>query len=122
VIIIEDVLVRTIGLKPSIYDSVLVEYGLLWFTMLAAPWIARNKGRVFIDAITQLLPAAIQRVLAKFVYFVCVCTSLTVFYYSLRLLITAIAQNQIDTRAVDMPMAALLAPTRRSRSSSTRPS
>jgi C4-dicarboxylate transporter, DctQ subunit len=110
VIIVTDVLVRTIGFKPWIYDSVLVEYGLLWFTMLAAPWLARNKGHVYIDAITQLLPAAIQRVVAKFVYLVCVCTSLTVCYYSIRLLITAISQQQIDTRAVDMPMWSLLAP------------
>lgn len=58
-LIVTDVLIRTVGLKPWIYSSVLVEYGLLWFTMLAAPWLARNKAHVFIDAITLLLPAAV---------------------------------------------------------------
>jgi TRAP-type C4-dicarboxylate transport system permease small subunit len=109
-LIVSDVLIRTAGFKPWLYSSVLVEYGLLWFTMLAAPWLAHNKGHVFIDAVTQLLPAAAQRVLAKLVYLVCVCTSLTVCYFSTRLLITAIVEHQIDTRAVDMPMWALLAP------------
>jgi TRAP-type C4-dicarboxylate transport system permease small subunit len=110
VLIVSDVLIRTVGLKPWLYSSVLVEYGLLWFTMLAAPWLARNKAHVFIDAITQLLPAAAQRVLAKFVYLVCVCICLTIAYFSLRLLLDAIAHEEIDTRAADMPMWSLLAP------------
>ena len=55
-LIVSDVLIRTVGLKPWIYSSVLVEYGLLWFTMLAAPWLARHKAHVFIDALTQILP------------------------------------------------------------------
>ncbi len=83
-LIVSDVLIRLVGLKPWLYSSVLVEYGLLWFTMLAAPWLARTKGHVFIDAITQLLPPAAQRVLAKFVYLVCVVTSLVFAWYSLQ--------------------------------------
>ena len=109
-LIVSDVLIRTVGLKPWLYSSVLVEYGLLWFTMLSAPWLARHKRHVFIDAITQLLPGAIQRVLAKFVYLGCASISFIVSYYSLQLLITAIVEHQLDTRAVDMPMWALLAP------------
>jgi C4-dicarboxylate transporter DctQ subunit len=109
-LIVTDVLIRTAGLKPWLYSSVLVEYGLLWFTMLAAPWLARNKAHVFIDAITQLLPAALQGVLAKFVYVVCVFMSLVVAFYSLNLMITAIVEGQIDTRAVDMPLWTLYAP------------
>jgi C4-dicarboxylate transporter, DctQ subunit len=109
-LIVSDVLIRLAGFKPWLYSSVLVEYGLLWFTMLSAPWLARNKRHVFIDAITQLLPGSVQRVLAKLVYLVCVAISVIAFYYSLRLLITAIDQHQIDTRAVDMPMWSLLAP------------
>jgi TRAP-type C4-dicarboxylate transport system permease small subunit len=109
-LIVTDVLVRTAGFKPWQASSVLVEYGLLWFTMLAAPWLARHKAHVFIDAITQLLPAAVQQVLAKFVYLACVIASLVVCYYSLRLVITAIAEDQIDIRAVDMPLWSLIAP------------
>ena len=47
VLIVSDVLIRLVGLKPWLYSSVLVEYGLLWFTMLATPWLARNKRHVF---------------------------------------------------------------------------
>jgi C4-dicarboxylate transporter DctQ subunit len=110
VLIVSDVLIRTVGLKPWLYSGVLVEYGLLWFTMLAAPWLARAKAHVFIDAITQLLPTAVRLVLEKLVYLVCVIISLVITYYSFSLLITAITEGQIDTRAVDMPLWALYAP------------
>jgi TRAP-type C4-dicarboxylate transport system permease small subunit len=109
-LIVTDVLIRVSGFRPWIYSSVLVEYGLLWFTMLAAPWLARHKAHVFIDAITQLLPAALQQALARLVYLVCVCISLVIAWYSLRLLIAAIAEGQIDVRAADMPLWSLLAP------------
>ena len=109
-LIVSDVLVRTAGFQTWQASSVLAEYGLLWFTMLAAPWLTRQKAHVFIDAITQILPAPVQRILAKFVYFTCAFFSLVVFYYSLRLVIDAIAEGQIDVRAVDMPLWTLLAP------------
>lgn len=114
VLIVSDVLIRLVGhyvgIEPWLYSSVLVEYGLLWFTMLSAPWLARNKTHVFIDAVTQLLPPKVQRMVAKFVYFVCVVTCFTVCFYSIRLVITAVTEHQIDTRAVDMPLWTLLAP------------
>jgi C4-dicarboxylate transporter, DctQ subunit len=109
-LIVADVLMRLIGVQSWLYSSVLVEYGLLWFTMLSAPWLARNKKHVFIDAVTQMLPAPIQRAVAKLVYFVCVCVSFAVCYYASVLLVEAFAQHQIDTRAVDMPLWTLLAP------------
>lgn len=109
-LIVVDVFIRLSGLKPWTYSSGIVEYGLLWFTMLAAPWLVRIKGHVFIDAITQLLPRGAQRILAKIVYFVCVCSAITFCYYSLQLLIDAIAENQIDTRGEDMPLWTLMLP------------
>lgn len=110
ILIVYGVLARLAGLQPWIYSSVLVEYGLLWFTMLSAPWLARNKRHVFVDAVTQMLPSSIQRVVATFVYLVCVIVSFGVAYYSFRLLTDSIATGQIDTRAVDMPEWSLLAP------------
>lgn len=110
VLIVSDVLIRLSGLKPWTYTSGIVEYCLLWFTMLGAPWLVRVKGHVYIDAVTQLLSFKVQRVLAKVVYFVCICSALMICYYSLRLLIDAIASHQIDTRGEDMPMWTLLLP------------
>jgi C4-dicarboxylate transporter, DctQ subunit len=109
-LIVSDVLIRLVGLKPWQYSSVLVEYGLLWFTMLAAPWLARTKGHVFIDAVTQLLPRGAQRAIARVAYLICMCSALVFAYYALDLLISAYVNADVDTRAVDMPMWTLLAP------------
>lgn len=110
VLIVADVLVRLVGIPPWTYTSGVVEYGLLWFTMLAAPWLVRVKGHVFIDALIRLVPAAAQRALARLAYAICTVSSAAFAYLSLRLLIDAIAQNLIDTRGEDMPMWTLLAP------------
>ncbi len=98
------------GITPWAYSSALVEYGLLWFAMLAAPWLVRIKGHVFIDAVTQMLPPDFQRVLAKVVYVICISASLVFSYFSLQLLIEALGSGEIDTRGEDMPLWTLLFP------------
>lgn len=110
VLIVADVFMRVVGIPPWTYISALVEYGLLWFTMLAAPWLARTKGHVFIDAITLLLPPRAQRFMAKIAYAVCICTTLVFSLYSFDLLIEAIRMGHIDTRGEDMPLWTLLLP------------
>ena len=59
VLIALDVILPLVGIQP--WDGTLgvVEYGLLWFTILAAPWLARIKGHVFIDAVAEMLPPVV---------------------------------------------------------------
>ena len=78
--------------------------------MLAAPWLVRIKGHVFIDAVTQLLPKTVQRVLAKIVYLICVCSALVFCYFSLMLLVEAIQSGEVDIRGENMPLWLLLVP------------
>ena len=114
VLIVVDVGIRfvgpTLGIQAWIYSFGVVEYGLLWFAMLAAPWLVRIKGHVFIDAITQLLPPGAKRVMAKISYLICVCAALVFTYFSMQLLIEAFATGQTDTRGEDMPLWTLLFP------------
>ncbi len=88
----------------------LVEYGLLWFTMLAAPWLARIKGHVFIDAVTELLSPEIQKVTAKFAYLVAFTGSVAFAYYSVLLLVEAIEEEMIDERGADLMLWTLYFP------------
>ncbi len=110
VLIVADVIMRLTGIPPWTYISAIVEYGLLWFTMLAAPYLVRIKGHVFIDAVTQLLTPGLKGVLAKFVYLICVTACLVFSSFSFDLLIEAFASGEIDTRGEDMPLWALLLP------------
>lgn len=109
-LIVTDVLVRLAGFSPWIYSSGLVEYGLLWFTMLAAPWLARIKGHVFIDAVKVLLPAPVQKAMAKIVYVICIVSCLVFAYYAGGLFLDAIRLGQMDVRGEEMPLWTLLVP------------
>lgn len=91
-----------LGISPWDMTLGLVEYGLLWFTMLAAPWLARVKGHVFIEAVTVLLSPAVQKVTAKIAYVVAFCGSVAFAYYSALLLWEAIVDELIDERGADM--------------------
>lgn len=105
-----DVFWRLAGMQPWLYVTIIVEYGLLWFAMLAAPWLARTKGHVFIDAITQLMPNVVRRVVAKIAYLICIISCGIFSYFSLQLLIPAYLDAEIDPRAVEVPLWYLLLP------------
>ena len=90
-----------VGVVPWDRTHGFVEYGLLWFTMLAAPWLARIKGHVFIDAVTQLLSSEVQKVTARFAYLVAFSGSTALAYFSTGLLIEAYVNEFIDDRGAD---------------------
>ncbi len=91
-----------IGIQPWDMTLGFVEYGLLWFTMLAAPWLARVKGHVYLDVVTELLPPAVQKVAAKITYMVAFCGSAAFAYYSALLFWEAYVDGLIDERGADM--------------------
>ena len=109
-LIVVDVLLRLVEISPPAFTITYVEYILLYFTMLSAPWLVRVKGHVFIDAVTQLMPRGVKRVLANIVYFLSVCSALTFCYISFGLLVDAIETQNLDVRGVDMPAWLLFAP------------
>jgi C4-dicarboxylate transporter, DctQ subunit len=115
VLIVSDVFIRLVGgplfgVDPWIYSAGIVEYSLLWFAMLAAPWLVRVKGHVFIDAITQIMPGRIQYYLAKVSYLISVCAAIVFFWFSLDLFLAAWWSNELDIRGEDMPLWTLLIP------------
>ncbi len=109
-LIVVEVFVRLLGLQPSSYTLGVVEYGLLWFTMLGAPWLVRMKGHVFVDSLVQLLPAVVQSVLARLVYVICIVCSLFFIYYSTDLAIDAFLSGEMDIRGEAQPLWLLLVP------------
>jgi len=110
VLIVFDVSIRIMGFKPPAFTIAVVEYILLYFTMFGAPWLVRQKGHVFIDAVTQFLPPAVKRAVAKLVYMICITSSLIFFYFSGGLLIETLRSGSLDVRGVDMPQWLLFAP------------
>ena len=110
VLITLEVLLPLVGIQP--WDGTLgvVEYGLLWFTILAAPWLARIKGHVFIDAVAVMLPPAVKKVTAKIAYLVAITGSLMLAYYSWLLLVESYVDENIDERSIELMLWWIYAP------------
>ena len=90
------------SIQPWAMSMGFVEYCLLWFTMLAAPWLARVKGHVYLDAVTELLPLEVRKVTAKITYVVAFCGSAAFAYFSALLFWEAYVEELIDERGADM--------------------
>ena len=110
VMIVVDVTMRIVGLTPPPFTIAVVEYILLWFAMLAAPWLVRIKGHVFIDAVTRFFPAAVRTAVAKAVYAVCIGAATIYGVHAAGLLGTAWQNDMVDVRSIDMPLWALYGP------------
>jgi C4-dicarboxylate transporter DctQ subunit len=108
--IVIDVSMRTLGFTPPSFTLSLVEYALLYFAMLCAPYLVRHKGHVTIEALVSVLPPAIQKILAKLVYTASICVALLFAYYSLELFLEAWETQEPDVRGIDMPYWTLFLP------------
>ena len=74
-----DVSIRSLGFRPPLFTSSVVEYALLYLAMCSAPWLAREKGHVVIEALLSMMPNFIRLPLAKIVYLV---TALACFLFT----------------------------------------
>jgi TRAP-type C4-dicarboxylate transport system permease small subunit len=101
--IVVDVLVRNLGLQPPAHTLTLTEYGLLYLTMLAAPWLVREKGHVYIELVTAAVSPRTRFWLTRVVYALCVLTCAVIFYFALEVTIDHYQRHVTDVRSFDMP-------------------
>ena len=103
VAIVVDVVVRNLGLQPPAHTLTLTEYGLLYVTMLGAPWLVRAKGHVYIELLTAAVSPRTRFWLTRVVYALCVLTCAVIFYFGLEVTIAHYQRDVIDVRSFDMP-------------------
>ncbi len=108
--ILTDVTLRDIGEDPPAWTLPLVEYALLYMTMMMSPWLVRQKGHIVVEAFTSLMPQGFFRWWAKFVYLACVVICLLLAYYALSLTIDAYVTDDIDIRSIEIPRIYLFLP------------
>jgi C4-dicarboxylate transporter, DctQ subunit len=101
--IVLDVIVRNLGLQPPAHTLTLTEYGLLYLTMLAAPWLVREKGQVYIELVTAALRPRARFWLTRVVYALCVLTCTVIFWFGLEVTIDHFQRQVTDVRSFDMP-------------------
>ncbi|MDU8925946.1 TRAP transporter small permease [Alisedimentitalea sp. MJ-SS2] len=101
--VIASVVMRNLGLQPFAWLFTSAEYGLLYMTMLGAPWLVREKGHVHIELLTAALPNGPRRMLSRAVAAACVLVCAILTWKGVELVMTNIARGDFDTRAYYYP-------------------
>jgi TRAP-type C4-dicarboxylate transport system permease small subunit len=101
--VVVSVAMRNFGVQPFAWLFTSAEYGLLYMTMLGAPWLVRERGHVHIELVTAALPPAVRRLVSRGVALACVAVSLALAWYGLQLFLTNIERNDYDVRAYFYP-------------------
>ncbi len=97
------VVMRNLGVQPFAWLFTSAEYGLLYMTMLGAPWLVREKGHVHIELLTAALPEGPRRILSRLVAVLCVVVCAGLAIKGAELVQTNIARGDFDTRAYYFP-------------------
>lgn len=101
--VIASVVMRNAGMQPFAWLFTSAEYGLLYMTMLGAPWLVREKGHVHIELVTAMLPAGLRNVVSRLVALLCVLVCLVLAWKGFELFMVNIKRNDFDVRAYYFP-------------------
>ncbi|MEM7643112.1 MAG: TRAP transporter small permease [Pseudomonadota bacterium] len=101
--VIASVLMRNAGVQPFAWLFTSAEYGLLYMTMLGAPWLVREKGHVHIELLTSALPEGPRRLVSRTVAALCVAVCVMLAWKGAELVLTNIERGDFDTRAYYYP-------------------
>ena len=103
IVVVADVVVRTLGLRPLAWASSTAEYILLYAAFLPMPALVRNKGHVFVEFLRAPMTAPLRRVCAVLVYAVCVAICAYLGWVAATSGIAAWREGSYETRTFDMP-------------------
>ncbi|WP_227268437.1 TRAP transporter small permease [Roseobacter weihaiensis] len=101
--VILSVAMRNAGIQPFAWLFTSAEYGILYMTMLGAPWLVREKGHVHIELVTAALPDGARAVVSRTVAFACVVVSAILAWKGAELMLTNIERADYDVRAYYYP-------------------
>jgi C4-dicarboxylate transporter DctQ subunit len=103
VIITLDVVLRNLGYQSSAHFFTFTEYALLIVPCLGAPWLAREKGHIYVEIVLNSLPPRGKRAATLLIGLFCIAVCLVIAWYGLQVTITNFVQNEKDVRSMDWP-------------------
>lgn len=101
--VVTSVMMRNLGLQPFAWLFTSGEYGLLYMTMLGAPWLVRERGHVHIELVTSALPEGARRIVSRLVAVLCVLVCVILAWKGIELFLKNIERGDFDTRAYYYP-------------------
>ena len=103
VIITLDVIFRNLGYQSSAHFFTFTEYALLIVPCLGAPWLAREKGHIYVEIMLNSLPPRGKAAMTWLIGLFCIAVCLTIAWYGLQVTISDYLQAEKDVRSLDMP-------------------
>jgi TRAP-type C4-dicarboxylate transport system permease small subunit len=99
-VIIYDVTLRELGFRPPTWTIGLSEYALLYSTVLAAPWLLRERGHVVVTVLLGALPTGPKRAIGRVICLIGAAVCLIIAWYGLQVTMTV---TGLEIRGFEMP-------------------
>ncbi len=98
-----DVVLRNLGYQSSAHFFTFTEYALLIVPCMGAPWLAREKGHIYVEILLMHLRPRARKALTWVIGGACIAVCLTVAWYGFDVTIRDFIGNEKDVRSLDMP-------------------
>ena len=103
VVITLDVVIRNLGYQSSAHFFTFTEYALLIVPCMGAPWLAREKGHIYVEILLMSLPERTRARMTVLVGVICVAVCLVVAWFGFQVALSDFLQDEKDVRSMDMP-------------------
>ena len=108
--IVLDVSLRAVGLQPPLWTGTYIEFGLLYSTMLAAPWLISRDGHIRVRALTDRLSPRRAARLEQGTHLILAAICLLLAWYALDVTMDAATRGEQEYRSIVLPRWILFAP------------
>ena len=102
-IITVDVVLRNVGYQSSAHFFTFTEYALLVIPCMGAPWLAREKGHIYVEILLMSLAPRLRAGMTVLVGLICIGVCLVIAWYGFGITIANFVQNEKDVRSMDFP-------------------
>ena len=98
-----DVILRNLGYQSSAHFFTFTEYALLIVPCLGAPWLAREKGHIYVEILLLSLRPRLRSAMTVLIGLLCITVCLVIAWYGFDVTLRDYLQNEKDVRSMDFP-------------------
>src|SRR5262245_1957755 len=98
-----DVVLRNLGFQSSAHFFTFTEYALLVIPCMGAPWLAREKGHIYVEILMMAMPPRLRAWMTVLVGLICVGVCLVIAWYGFGIAWRDFVQSEKDVRSMDFP-------------------
>lgn len=101
--IVVDVAIRNAGYRSMIWTSAVVEYVLLFATMMAGPWLIRVGGHVAVTSFVAMMPDVLGRAIGRIVMIASIVLLGVLSWRAAVIGLDEAAFGAVDMRSINVP-------------------